>query len=126
MHKKEIKYLSFGSESALIGASLTDDTLGKIVIANNQASNIFNYSKNEINKIDLNSIMPKIFAEQHDNYLKEFHQNKYKRINADERLLFGKDKYGYIIPILLQLQRTISSISDELLFVANIRKFKVR
>jgi hypothetical protein len=45
-HKKEVKYLSFGSESALIGASLTDENLGKIVIANNQASNIFGYSKN--------------------------------------------------------------------------------
>lgn len=83
LHKKEIKYLSFGSESALIGASLTDENLGKIVIANNQASNVFNYSKNEINRIDLNSIMPRIFAEQHDHYLLEFHKNKYKRINSD-------------------------------------------
>lgn len=40
--------------------------------------------------------------------------------------MFGKDKYGYVIPILLQLQRTISSMSEELLFVANIRKFKVK
>jgi PAS domain S-box-containing protein len=111
LHKKEIKYLSFGSESALIGASLTDESLGKIVIANNQASNIFNYSKQEISKIALNSIMPKLYAEQHDHYLLEFQKNKYKRINSDERLLFGKDKHGFVIPILLQLQRTISSIS---------------
>ncbi len=70
--------------------------------------------------------MPKIYAEQHDHYLLEFHKNKYKRINSDERLVFGKDKYGFIMPILLQLQRTISSLSEELLFVANINKFKVR
>jgi len=46
----------------LIGASLTDENLGKIVIANNQASNVFGYSKNEINKIRLNEIMPRTYA----------------------------------------------------------------
>ena len=90
---------------------MTDKNLGKIVIANKQASNLFNYSKNEISQIRLNSIMPKIYSEQHDHYLLEFHKDKYKRINADERQLFGKDKFGYIMPILLQLQRTVSLVS---------------
>lgn len=70
--------------------------------------------------------MPKTYAEQHDHYLQEFQKNKYKRINSDERLVFGKDKHGFIIPIMLQLQRTISSLSEELLFIANIKKCKVR
>lgn len=64
-----------------------------------------------MSKIDLNSIMPKIYAQQHDHYLLEFQKNKYKQINSDERMLFGKDKNGYVIPILLQLQRSISSMS---------------
>lgn len=59
-----------------------------------------------------NQIMPKIFAEQHDNYLKVFLQNRTKKINSDERKLFGKNKAGYIFPILLQLQRTVSSTGD--------------
>ena len=70
--------------------------------------------------------MPKLFANQHDHYLLEFTKNRFKRINSDERFLFGKDKKGMIFPILLQLQRSISSLTEELLFVANINKFKVR
>jgi len=38
----------------------------------------------------------------------------------------GKNKSGYIFPILLQLQRTISSTGDELLFIANIKKLKLK
>lgn len=70
--------------------------------------------------------MPKTFAEQHDNYLKVFLQNRSKKINSDERKLLGKNKSGYIFPILLQLQRTISSTGDELLFIANIKKLKLK
>lgn len=38
----------------------------------------------------------------------------------------GKNKAGYIFPILLQLQRTVSSTGDELLFIANIKKHKLK
>ena len=70
--------------------------------------------------------MPKTFSQQHDNYLKVFLQNRTKKINSDERKLLGKNKAGYIFPILLQLQRTVSSTGDELLFIANIKKLKLK
>ena len=40
--------------------------------------------------------------------------------------MFGKNEAGYIFPILLQLQRTVSSTGDELLFIANIKKYKLQ
>jgi hypothetical protein len=70
--------------------------------------------------------MPKIFSDQHDNYLKVFLQNKAKKVNSDERVLYGKNREGYVFPILLQLQRTVSSTNGELLFIANIKKYKVK
>ena len=70
--------------------------------------------------------MPRSFSEQHDNYLKVFLQNKHKKINSDERYLFGKCKEGYLIPISLQLQRTVSTANEELLFIANIKRFKMK
>ena len=70
--------------------------------------------------------MPKTFSDQHDNYLKVFLQNKTKKINSDERSLLGKNKAGFVFPILLQLQRTVSSTGDELLFMANIKKQKLK
>jgi hypothetical protein len=56
--------------------------------------------------------MPQIFADYHDSLLQVFLKNKYKKINSDQRLLYGKNKYGYIMPIILQLQRVCTSNSD--------------
>lgn len=94
-------------------------------MVNSQAGSIFGYSKKDFKTINVNDIMPKIFGTQHDNYLKVFLQHKTKKVNSDERKLLGKNKAGYIFPILLQLQRTVSSTGDELLFIANIRKVKL-
>jgi PAS domain S-box-containing protein len=96
----------------LVALSLSDNKLGNIAMVNQQAANVFGYSKTEFKTIKVNDIMPKIFADQHDNYLKVFLQNKTKKVNSDERKLFGKNKNGYAFPILLQLQRTVSSTGD--------------
>ena len=67
----------------MIALSLSENELGNIAMVNNQASAIFNYSKKDFKTIRVNEIMPKIFAEQHDNYLKVFLQNRTKKINSD-------------------------------------------
>lgn len=70
--------------------------------------------------------MPKIYADQHDSFLKVFIHGKNKKINSDERKMLGKNKSGYVFPIILQLQKTVSSTGDELLFIANIKKHKLK
>jgi hypothetical protein len=69
--------------------------------------------------------MPTTFAAYHDSLLMIFLKNRNKKVNGDERVLVGKHKNGMIFPIMLRLQRVIVS-SDELIFVANIRKYKSR
>lgn len=69
--------------------------------------------------------MPSTFAEYHDSLLMVFLKNRTKKVNGDERALVAKHKNGLIFPVMLRLQRVIVS-SDELVFVANIRKYKTR
>jgi hypothetical protein len=69
--------------------------------------------------------MPTTFASYHDSLLMVFLKNRNKKVNGDERVLVGKNKSGLIFPVMLRLQRVIAS-SDELVFVANIRKFKTK
>jgi hypothetical protein len=53
--------------------------------------------------------MPGVFAYYHDSLLKVFLANRTKKVNGDERVLIGKNKNGYIFPIMLRLQRAIVS-----------------
>jgi len=69
--------------------------------------------------------MPEIFSNYHDSLLQKFLKNFKKKVNTDERVLLGKDKHGMIFQIQLKLQRTLCTV-DELLFVANIRRYKTR
>jgi hypothetical protein len=69
--------------------------------------------------------MPDTFAAYHDSLLMVFLKNRNKKVNGDERVLVGKHQNGMIFPVMLRLQRVIVS-SDELVFVANIRRYKTR
>ena len=47
----------------------------------------------------VNDIMPDVYSINHDNILASFLKNRYKSINQDQRLLFGKGKNGFIFPL---------------------------
>ena len=49
--------------------------------------------------------MPNIFSIIHDSILTEFLKNRFKTINQDQRLLYGKNKSNYIFPLKLQLMK---------------------
>jgi len=53
--------------------------------------------------------MPDVFAGYHDSLLAVFLRNRYKKVNGDERVLVGKNKNGFIFPLMLRLQRTVVS-----------------
>ena len=42
--------------------------------------------------VNVNNIMPSIFGQHHDNFLKAFVGNENKKVNTDRRLLLGKKK----------------------------------
>ena len=128
---KEISYsnnlcniVSADSETGLILLSLSEATIGQIKMANDQVGSIFNYNKRDLIKKKVNDLMPKLFSEHHDNYLFAFMKNRNKKVNTDERSLIGKDKNGYLFPIMLQLRKAFISMNEELTFIANITKVK--
>lgn len=60
----------------------------------------------------VNDIMPDVFSVVHDNILKTYLKNRYKKINQDERSVLGKNKNGYIFPIYLQLRKLSWNTND--------------
>lgn len=107
--------------------SLTESSLGNISSLNNQTCKLFNYAaRGELLEMRVNDIMPSVYSELHDNILGSFLKNRYKQINQDQRFLFGKNKNGFIFPILLQLRKLSWNANDELIFIANIEPAKIK
>ena len=48
--------------------------------------------------------MPKIYAELHDNFMKEFLETSKTKIIGSERLIFAQDKDGFIVPCTLMIK----------------------
>ena len=109
----------------MVAISLNSKCLGKIKLLNNQACNIFNYQKADMEKLSVNDIMPKLYSKYHDEFLRVFLTFENKKVNTDNRLLVGKNSQGSLFEIFLQLQKSITTASEELVFVANIELSKV-
>ncbi len=60
----------------------------------------------------VNDIMPSVFSVLHDNILNSFLKNRFKEINQDQRSVFGKNKNGFIFPMLLQLRKLSWNLND--------------
>lgn len=108
------------TERGVITILLTESSLGNISSVNSQTCKIFGYSsRNEIVNLRVNDIMPSVISDIHDNILSTYLKNRYKQINQDQRLVFGKNKGGFIFPILLQLRKLSWNVNDELIFIGN-------
>ena len=70
--------------------------------------------------------MPSAYSVVHDNILNSFLKNRYKRLNQDQRLLHGKNKSGFLFPLLLQLRTLSWSTNDELIFIALLLPEKLK
>ncbi len=87
--------------------------MGNILTLNNQTVNLFSYStKSEMIALRVNDIMPIGYSKVHDSILGSFLKNRYKKINQDQRLLFAKNKNGFIFPFLLQLNKMSWNTND--------------
>lgn len=74
----------------------------------------------------VNDIMPGVYSIVHDDILNSFLKNRFKSINQDERLLFGRNKNGFIFPLQLQLRKLSWNTNDELIFLANVNSIKTK
>jgi hypothetical protein len=113
-------------EMGVIILSLNEINLGEIKEVNNYAANLFGYIRKEAIRKRINDFMPKIFADNHDGYLKKFTGNRNKQVNTDDLLLLGKHRNHFIFPIKVQLRRQFSNYNDDILIMASIKQVKFR
>ena len=84
-------------------AIITIDSLGTIISANRAAEVMFDYSASEFIGRNVNSLMPPPYSENHDAYLRRFHETGQARILNAPRELLAKRKDGSTFPIDLSV-----------------------
>lgn len=88
------------SETAIITISGNFRQIGVITNSNNQISQLLGYNKSEVIGEKIETIMPKIFADNHDELLLKYFDNPNQQLNI-ERTVYPMNKRGYIAPFNL-------------------------
>ena len=67
-------------------------------------STMFGYTRQELIDRKIDMLMPKIISDRHDEILENFITTMQSNSLNKERVLYGKNKNGYLIPITIFLR----------------------
>ena len=80
------------------------DKIGLITQCNAGACRILGYTMNEIKNHNVEKLMPEMYAKNHSRILDDALAKGSENIPNKERLVFARNKSGYIFPVWLQLK----------------------
>lgn len=68
---------------------------------NNAVQYLFGYRKNELIGKNPNIIMPRVYADNHDDIIHKFAESQMSAPNWKDKLVFGKNSLGYAFPLII-------------------------
>lgn len=98
-----IKY-GENSNTCIITCSGNFNDMGIITNVNNEIVRILQYNKSEIIGQPINRIMPKVLADSHDAFMKNYFETSESKIIGQERDVFPTSKAGYVVPCTLMIK----------------------
>jgi PAS domain S-box-containing protein len=116
---EEMTKIDENSETAIITISGNFRQIGTITNSNNQISNLLGYNKSEVIGEKIETIMPKIFADSHDDLLLRYFDNPNQPLNI-ERTVYAMNKRGYIAPFNL-LAKILPNLENGIQIVGFLR-----
>jgi two-component system, LuxR family, sensor kinase FixL len=103
-------------------AIITIDRHGLMTTANRAAEKMFGYSSNELLGQNIKMLMPKPYSDEHDGYIRRFHESGQPRILNTPRELVALRKDGSTFPIDL----SVTQVDHAGLFTGVIRDISDR
>ena len=92
------------SNTCIITCSGNFNSIGTVTNSNNEITRILGYSKNDIISQNISRIMPKVYADLHDGFMRCYLETSESKIIGLERLVFPQNKQGYLIPSTLMIK----------------------
>ena len=93
-------------ETAIDGIILIEDW-GNIVMINTAATQLFGYTADEVLGKNINMLMPSPYHENHDGYLRNYHDTGIKKIIGIGRVIEGRRKDGTTFPARLAVSEML-------------------
>lgn len=131
-HQRKDIHLSYasdinidGQEDGIVFMTMEEERLGQIVSINLSCASLFGYSKTELLNKNVTNIQPIIYAKHHDDILKRYLETNETTISNKDKPLFGKNKAGYIFPIILHVKPVYHALKDGIEFFSLFRKEKM-
>ena len=102
----DIDRLKYGenSNTCIISCSGNYNSIGTVTNSNNEMMRILGYSKTDIVGQNISRIMPKIYADLHDGFLKSYFESGESKIIGIERFVLPQNKQGYLVPCTLMIK----------------------
>jgi two-component system sensor kinase FixL len=89
----------------------TTGNLGTIISVNPYASKLFGHTKWQLERRNINIIMPSPLAEMHDGFLQRYLQTGKGCVVDSTRVVFGLHRNGHIFTMLLAVREVRVSLS---------------
>ena len=101
---EEILKYGENSNTCIITTSCNLNSIGDIINSNDEITRLFGFTKSEVIGQNITIIIPKIFADNHDNLMKRYMETSVARIVGKERFFLAKNKSGYAVPSTLMVK----------------------
>ena len=85
----------------IVAINMNSDRLGSVVSATPNVVNYFGWRHNDLIGKNITTIMPGFLKDRHDGYLKAHLNDGKVGLLFDNRLSYGENKLGYLIPVYL-------------------------
>ena len=93
---RELAAERMNGSMCVIEVSGNEDNLGEIRMASNSVWGLFGYKPGELIGQNIDSLMPKFFAERHDQFMQRFLLKEQKTVVDVARVVFGLHQDGYL------------------------------
>ena len=92
------------SDTCLIAVSGNLKSMGIVKSVTNDITRILDYSKGDLVGHNISRIMPKVFADAHDQVMERYFESAQPRIINTEKLVYPINKSGYLVPCTLMVK----------------------
>lgn len=83
------------SNTCIITCTGNYNNTGIVFNCNNEITRILGFTKNDVIGQRVNRLMPKIYSDMHDGFMKRFLETSESKIMGIERIIMAQNKDGY-------------------------------
>ena len=112
----------FSDNIAIILASIETDKAGKVLDASSSVQNMFHINKDGLIGQNVDTILPRIIARKHDDFIKNYYSNNKQDLNRCFES-YGKTRDGDLIPLEVKL-KVYPYVDKGLNLLAHVRKLR--